>query len=236
MNLVIGAARNDPDVRVRGEALRFLAAMPGDQALSTIEEMARTPGNEELQRAAIAALARSDNPRARQSLRTIIERNDLSENLRIAALSSVDAEHSPDNGAYIRAVYPRLETPRLKAAAIRAVARIGGNDNDQWLLSVVRNQNEPVEVRAMALRYVGRSTIPIADLTRMYDVAGDRTLREQLISLYSQRAEPEATDKLLDIARTGTDPDLRRYAISALSRKNDPRTKKLLVEIIDKND
>jgi HEAT repeat protein len=70
----------------------------------------------------------------------------------------------------------------------------------------------------------------------MYDVAGDRPLREQLISLYSQRAEPEATDKLLDIARTGTDPDLRRYAISALSRKNDPRTKKLLVEIIDKND
>ena len=236
MNLVIGAARNDPDVRVRGEALRFLAAMPGDQALSTIEEMARTPGNEELQRAAIAALGRSDNPRARQSLRTIIERNDLSENLRIAALSCVDAEHSPDNGAYIRAVYPRLETPRLKAAAIRAVARIGGNDNDQWLLSVVRNQNEPVEVRAMALRYAGRSTIPIADLTKMYDVAGDRTLREQLISLYSQRAEPEATDKLLEIARTGTDPDLRRYAISALSRKNDPRTKKLLVEIIDKND
>jgi HEAT repeat protein len=116
------------------------------------------------------------------------------------------------------------------------VARIGGNDNDQWLLSVVRNQNEPAEVRALALRYAGRSTIPIADLTRMYDVAGDRPLREQLISLYSQRAEPEATDKLLDIARTGTDPDLRRYAISALSRKNDPRTKKLLVEIIDKND
>ena len=46
--------------------------------------------------------------------------------------------------------------------------------------------------------------------------------------------DAEATDKLLDIARTGTDPDMRRYAISALSRKNDPRTKKLLLEIIDK--
>jgi HEAT repeat protein len=234
MNLVMGAARNDPDIRVRGEALRFLAAMPGDQAISTIEEMARTPGNEELQRAAIAALGRSDNPRAKQSLRSIVERSDISENLRIAALSNIDAEHAPDNGAYIRAAYPRLETPRLKAAAIRAVSRVGGNDNDQWLLTIVRNQSEQVEVRAMALRYAGRSTITIADLARMYDVAGDRPLREQLISVYAQRAEPEATDKLLDIARTGTDPDLRRYAISALSRKNDPRTKKLLVEIIDK--
>jgi HEAT repeat protein len=234
MNLVISAARNDPDLRVRGEALRFLAAMPGDQAIATIEEMARTPGNEELQRAAIAALGRSDSPRAKQSLRSIVERSDLSEDLRISALSSIDAEHSPDNGAYIRAAYARLETPRLKGAAIRAVSRAGGSDNDQWLLTIVRNQNEAPEVRALALRYAGRSTIAIADLAKMYDVAGDRPLRQMLISLYAQRPEPEATDKLLDIARTGTDPDLRRYAISALSRKNDPRTKKLLVEIIDK--
>jgi HEAT repeat protein len=232
--LVMNSARNDPDMRVRADALRFLAAMPGDQAISTIEEMARTPGNEELQRSAIAALGRSDSPRARQGIRNIVERTDLSENLRAAALSSIDAEHTTDNGAYIRSVYPRLDTPRLKAAAIRAVSRVGGNDNDQWLLSIVRNPNEPADVRAMALSYAGRSTIPIADLTKMYDVAGDRPLREQLIRLYAQRQDPQATDKLLEIAKTGTDPDMRRYAISALSRKNDPRTRKLLLEIIDK--
>jgi HEAT repeat protein len=233
-DLVMSAARNDPDIRVRADALRFLAAMPGDQPVATIEEMARTPGNEELQRAAVAALGRSDSPRARQSLRNIIERTDLSESLRTTALSSVDADHVADNGAYIRSVYPKLDTPRLKAAAIRSLARIGGSDNDQFLLGVVRNQNESSEVRAMALRMAGRSSIPIADLAKMYDVAGDRQLREQLIALYARRDEPEATDKLLEIARSGTDPDMRRYAISALSRKNDPRTKKLLLEIIDK--
>ena len=234
MNLVMGAARNDPDIRVRSEALRFLAAMPGDQAISTIEEMARTPGNEQLQRAAISALGRSDSPRARQSLRAIIERADLSESLRATALASIDDDRTPDNGAYLRSLYPKLESPRLKASALRAIARIGGTDNEQWLLSVVRNQNEPVEVRAMALRYAGVSTIPIGDLVRMYDVADDRPLRMQLIQLYAQRSNPEATDKLLQIAKTGTDPDMRRMAISALSRKNDPRTKQLLLEIIDK--
>ena len=232
--LVIGAARNDPDLKVRSDALRFLAAMPGDESIATIEEMARTPGNEELQRAAIAALGRSDSPRARQSLRSIAERSDLPENLRITALTSVDADNAADNGAYIRALYPRLETPRLKQAAVRAAAQIGGTDNEQWLLSIVRNQSEPSDVRAMALRYAGRSAIPIGELTRMYDVAGDRRLREQLIALYSRSSEPAATDKLLEIARSGTDPDMRRYAISALARKNDPRTKKLLMEIIDK--
>ncbi len=234
MSLVMNTARTDPDTRVRAEALRFLAAMPGDQAVSTIEEIARTPGNEQLQRAAIMALGRSDSPRAHQSIRTIVERTDLDEELRATALASIDAEHTNDNGAYVRSIYPRLNTPRLKAAAIRAAASIGGPENDQWLLSIVRNTNEPADVRAMALRYAGRSSIPMADLARMYDVADARPLREQLVRLYAQRTEPEATDKLLDIARTGTDPDMRRLAISALSRKNDPRTRKLLLEIIDK--
>jgi HEAT repeat protein len=233
-DLVISAARNDPDIRVRADALRFLAAMPGDQPVATIEEMARTPGNEQLQRAAIAALGRSDSPRAQQSLRNIIERTDLSENLRATALVSIDADHVTDNGAYFRALYPKLETPQLKAAAIRSISRVGGNDNDQFLLSIVRNQNESADVRAAALRSLGRTTIPIGDLTKMYDAAGDRRLREQLISLYARRDEPEATDKLLEIARNGTDPDMRRYAIAVLSRKNDPRAKKLLLEIIDK--
>ena len=237
MNLVMMAARGDSDVRVRSDALRFLAAMPGDQAIATIEEMARTPGNEPLQRAAISALGRSDSPRARQSLRAVIERTDLSESLRASALSSLDGcecARTPDNGAYLRSLYPRLETSRLKSYALRAIARNGGTDNEQYLLTVVRNPNEPVELRAAALRYAGASTIPIGDLVRMYDVAGDRPLRMQLIQLYSQRTDPQATDKLLEIARKGTDPDMRRMAISALSRKNDPRTKQLLLEIIDK--
>jgi HEAT repeat protein len=219
---------------VRADALRFLAGMPGDQAVATIEAIARTPGNPDLQEAAVEALAKSDSPRARQSLRAIIERSDIIENLRATALSSVDADRTTDNGAYMRSIYPRLETPRLKVAAIRGIARIGGPENEQWLLSVVRNTNEVVDVRTMALRYAGRSTIAINDLVGMYDGASDRPLREALINLYAQRPEPASTDKLLEIARKGTDPDMRRRAIYALSRKNDPRTKQLLLEIIDK--
>jgi hypothetical protein len=56
----------------------------------------------------------------------------------------------------------------------------------------------------------------------------------RLISLYGSRKEPEAADKLAAIAKAGTDPEMRRMAISALSRKNDPRTRKLLLEILDK--
>ena len=231
--LIISSARNDTDPHVRSDALRWLAKMPGDQALATLEEIARTPGNESLQRSAVAALARSESPRARQAIRNIIERSDVPETLRATALSSVVGEQSADGGAYLRSVYPRLESSRLKLGAIRAIARIGGGENERWLLSIVRNQSEPLDVRSTALTYAARSTIPISDLVGMYDAAGERPLRTRLISLYGSRSEPEAADKLMAIAKTGTDPEMRRLAISALSRRNDPRTKKLLLEILD---
>ena len=40
--------------------------------------------------------------------------------------------------------------------------------------------------------------------------------------------------KLIDIVKTGTDPRLRNQAINALTRKKDPRSTRLLMEIIDK--
>jgi HEAT repeat protein len=232
--LIITSARNDADPHVRHEALRWLARMPGDEAIATLEEIVRNPGDESMRQSAVAALARSDSPRARQAIRNIIERSDVPESVRAKALSSIAKDESPDGGAYIRNVYPRLETPRLKLYAVRAVARIGGSENERWLLSIVRNQSEPLDLRSTALTYVGRSAIPIGDLVGMYDAAGDRPLRMRLISLYGSRKEPEAADKLAAIAKAGTDPEMRRMAISALSRKNDPRTRKLLLEILDK--
>jgi HEAT repeat protein len=68
----------------------------------------------------------------------------------------------------------------------------------------------------------------------MYDAADSRSMREQLISALGGRKEPEATEKLIDIARSSTDIDMRRLAINYLSRKNDPRANKALMELIEK--
>ena len=50
----------------------------------------------------------------------------------------------------------------------------------------------------------------------------------------SNRPEAAATDKLIDIIKTGTDSRLRQQAISALTRKKDPRATQLLIELIDR--
>src|SRR4029079_11824567 len=85
-----------------------------------------------------------------------------------------------------------------------------------------------------ALSRVASRKMPIADAVKLYGTVADREMRQPLIHIYRQRPEPEATDKLLDIVKNDTDYNLRRQAINAVTRKNDPRATKLLMELIDK--
>ena len=234
-SLVTTAAKYDPNDNVRAEAISYLPRMAGDGGLSALEDILRTSDDERIQRTAVRALMSSENPRARTSLRGLLERRDASEPLRIQVLEAYTKERStPDDAAFVRSLYNRAESERMKMAIIAAVARIGGKENQDWLAGLVKNTSESSQLRSAALQRLSRSDISISDLGRMYDAADSRSMREQLISALASRKEPEATDKLIDIARNSTDLEMRRMAINYLSRKNDPRATKLLMELIEK--
>lgn len=234
-SMLIAAAKSDPNAQIRAEAVSYLPRMPGDAGLSALEDILRTSDDERVQRTAVRALMASDNPRARNSLRGLLDRRDASEALRMQVLEAYSRDRNgTDDGSYLRALYSRSESERMKLAIIGALARIGGKDNQEWLAGLVRNTSESSQVRSAALQRLSRSDISVTEIGRMYDAADSRSMREQLISALGGRKEPEATDKLIDIARTSTDIDMRRLAINYLSRKNDPRASKALMELIEK--
>lgn len=144
-----------------------------------------------------------------------------------------DRRISSEDAAWLRGVYPRLETDRLKSAAASVLARAGDEATSSWLASMISREDEPAEVRANILQRLGRE-MPIAQLGRLYDGASSRSMRSEIVQVLGRRDEPAATDKLIEIVRNGTDPQLRRSAISALNNKKDPRTTQLLLELIDK--
>ena len=229
-------ALNDSEPEVRSTALQYLARSPSDIAVNTLDEVLRTSTDQGVLRTAARALAANPNPRAKQSVRALIERADAPERLRIEAVGGFEnSERTTDEDAtWLRNVYTKIDNPRVKARIARVIGQLGGDQNDQWLLGLMRNNDEPLEVRNAALQRVASRNMPIAEAVKLYGTVADRQLREQLISIYTQRKEPEATDKLLDIAKNDTDYNLRRQAIGAITRKNDPRAMKLLLEIIDK--
>ncbi|MBA3969231.1 MAG: HEAT repeat domain-containing protein, partial [Gemmatimonadetes bacterium] len=138
-----------------------------------------------------------------------------------------------DNAAFLRGLYPRLQSQRLKERTLFALSQMSGQGNDRWLMEIATNTREPVEMRKKALFWAGQGNAPIGELVNLYNRMPDREMREQLIFVYSQRRDRAATDKLIDIARREQDQALRKKALFWLGQSNDPRAAQALLEVIN---
>jgi HEAT repeat protein len=234
-SLLLAVAKYDPNASVRSEAISFLSRVPGDVGVNALEDMLRTEQDENIQRAVIRSLASSDNAKARASMRALIDRKDASPSLRAEAIRSFNSERAtPDDARYLRDLYGRADNDQVKLAIVDALARIGGPENEQWVLGIAMNGSEPSSMRAAALGRLTRSqSVSVASLSKLYDNAESYELRRRVIDVLAVRKEPEATDKLVDIVKNSTVPALRSQAINALTRKNDQRTTQLLMDILD---
>jgi hypothetical protein len=58
-------------------------------------------------------------------------------------------------------------------------------------------------------------------------------MQEQLIFVYSQRDEPVALEKLIEIAKKDPIPELRKRALFWIGQSDDPRAVQAIQDIID---
>ena len=130
-------------------------------------------------------------------------------------------------------LYGRLKEESLREKVLFSISQAGGQENARWLLGVAKDGRQPIELRKQALFWAGQSGASMTDLAAMYTATPDREMREQLIFVYSQRDEPAAVDKLLDIAKRKPDVELRKKALFWLGQSDDPRAAKALQDIIE---
>jgi TolA-binding protein/HEAT repeat protein len=235
VTLLITVAKVDPNYDVRTQAIQFLPRLPGDAPVAALEEILKSDTASQIQRAVVRALRSSDNPKTRLGMRSLVNRKDVNRSLRIEAIRSFDKERaSPEDIAWLRSVYPTAEDDQVRDAFINTIARYGGSENEQWVIGIARNVNETSQARSSAWSAVLRLNLPISDIIKLYDAADTRNTREQIINTLGNRNEPEATDKLIEIAKTRTDARSSISAINALQRKKDPRTLRLLADILEK--
>ncbi|HEV2643308.1 MAG TPA: HEAT repeat domain-containing protein, partial [Candidatus Elarobacter sp.] len=229
-----GPTCDEEDAQLRVEALNALVQMDPKSADPTITKVLarRDACDVPLRRGAIALIARSNDARSTELLINSA-RNDPALEVRAEAIRWLG--RAPDDKA--TAVLAEIATssdkpslkPSLQRIAVRALVSQQSPASRQAIRNLMTRADVPSDVRITALHYAGQSDMAIADLAKIYDASTDRSTRDEVISLLEQRQEPEAADKLIDIAHNGTDPDMRRRAIAALSRKKDPRTTKLLM-------
>jgi HEAT repeat protein len=231
---MVAIARDEGDnQQVRQQALSVLARLEHGAGIPALIDLSKQQGYSWLAKESIAALSRSGDPRARDFLRTALQRTDLSDDVMAQVIQSLGREYSTaQDAALLRAAYSRVNGERSRRAIIQSVAEVGGTENMRWLMSIARSDSANDSRRREALDGAVRAGVTSTELVQLYDATTDQRLKETVISQLVKISDDTAVKKLVDIVKTETNYNLRRSTISRLSNSEDPRVRQALKDII----
>lgn len=234
-DILLAAARNDPDVEVRRQAVFWLSQVHSEKALTALDSILHGSTDEEVQEKAIFALANTNTDRGNATLRSYAQSN-APEELRAKAVFWLgqSSHRSPENTAFLQSLFDKTSSEEIQNSIIQAMSETQGDEGARWMLGIVQNSKQPVEVRKKALFWAGqRHNMDINTLLALYPKLDDQELKEHFIFVLSERREAAAADKLIEIAKADKDVEMRKKALFWLAQKNDPRAKQLLMELIN---
>ena len=233
--LVAIARDEDDNQSVRQQAMRTLARLEHGTGTAALIELARDANRSWLAREALASLNSSGDPRARDYLRQVVRASSAADDVLAGAIRGLGGEYATgEDIRLIRDSYAKLPGERSREAAISSVATFGGTDNVRWLLSLARNPDQPSTTRRRAVQHAYRGGTPIAEIVKLYDETTDAQLKDALMSVMVESGEKAATDKLMQIARQDESSQMRRKAVSHLSRSSDERVKSFLAGMVER--
>ena len=233
-DILLDAARNDPDREVRLQAVFWLSQVNTPKAIDAIQEILNNTDDPSIQERALFALSQMRSARAGQILREWAMGN-RSLALREKAIFQLSQQRDPENGRFLRDMYTKVDDGRLKRQILFALSQRRGEGNEQWMLDVALDPKENLEVRKQALFFAGQNNgMQTQDLIGLYDKLSDRQLKEYTIFVFSQRRETAVVDKMMDIAKNDKDAEMRKKAIFWLGQSKDPRVAKFMMEIIER--
>lgn len=233
-DLMLEAARNDPDPEVRNQAVFWLSQTSGDRALPILESILDNPDDEQLHEQALFAVSQLDGPRGREILRDYARSSGARPELRQNAIFWLGQDESGESSAFLRGLWDSAPEPEVREAILFSMSQMDEAGNAGWLMDIALDESENVEVRKQALFMAGqRDDVDATDLIGVYDRAPDRELKQQALFVLSQSDAPAAFDKLLDVARNEDDAELRTNAIFWIGQSDDPRAEDVLLEILE---
>jgi HEAT repeat protein len=231
---LLRVAQTDPDAEVRQQAVFWLSQVRAPRATELLAGIVNGSGDRALKERAIFALSQQPSERAAQILREIAAREGSDDGLRERAIFWLGQRRNGESTAFLRDLYGRLRSTELRERVLFSLSQQREPASQRWLLDIAQDPRESIELRKKALFWASQAGVGIQELGSFYGRVTERALREQLVFVLSQRREPEAVDRLIDVARRDPDPELRKKAIFWLGQSRDPRATTFLTTLLDR--
>src|SRR3989475_3735470 len=228
-DILLDVAQHDPDSEVRQQAVFWLSQVPTERAVGMLDSILKSTSDEELQDKAIFALSQQRNPRAGEILRAYADRPGAPAKARLKAIFWLGQRPSPENAAFLRALYAKLAEPDLKEKVIFSLSQMHGEENLRWMMDIALNEREDIEMRKKALFWAGQSGANLDQLVALYDRLQNQEMKEQLVFVYSQRRGAPPPRKLSGTARPRTNRGARGKAPVRIGQARHPLAANMVV-------
>ena len=238
-DLLIEVARDHPDARTRQWAVTQLANFESPEVAEVLVRFLRESEDHEMQDAAIYGLYHQESDDATQAL--IDFASDESKAKMPRQRAAVLLAERAAQGALGR-IFNGLNSNDIKRSYLGVVgARVESGEQGvaSWLLPVVVDAGQSEDVRAAALEAWSRQpSLDLEEVARTYEMLESAELRDQFLYALYQQAESDeenadaVIDKMIELARQETDPEVRKRAIYWLGRTGSERAVAFLMEIL----
>ena len=203
-------------------AVNSLLNSDPEKAIPILEKLLQGPSSPKLRERAVFVLAQSDSPRARQLLKEIARGTSTPE-LQGKAIQYLGVMGGAESRATLTEVYAASGDVDVKRRILRAFMVSG--DKQPLLTAAQSEQN--AELRVEAVRQLGVMGAN-DELWQIYQKESAVPVKKQI--LQAMFVGGNAT-RMIELARTEKEPDLRTTAVRNLGLMGGPKTGEALVEI-----
>ena len=217
----VGAqAQADEDLKLI--AINALAQSDPTQAVPLLEKLLAGTASPRLKSRALYVLAQINTPRAREVVTSIAKGSSIPE-LQSRAIQYLGAEGGRESRATLAEIYSSSTDVDVKRRILRAFAQAGEKDR---VLAAAQTEQNP-ELRAEAVRQLGQMGAN-DELWLMYQKDTSVDVKRQILSAMQVSGN---TTRMVEIARTEKDPDLRLRAVRNLGVMGGKAAADALLEI-----
>ncbi len=218
-------AQDDEDLKLM--AINSLMHSNAERAVPMLEQVLNSSASPRLKERALFVLAQSGSPQARQTIINYAKGSGNPE-IQSKAINYLGLFGGADSGAALAEIYRTSQDVAVRKQVINAWFLKG---DAARITELAKTEKNP-ELRREAITRLGMMGKRTAgELRSLYSSEPDKQLKKAVLNAFFVQGNAQA---LIQIARTETDPELKRAAVSKLSVMDSKEAADYMMEVLQK--
>jgi len=214
------ASQDDEDLKLM--ALRGLMNSDPDQALPVLEKMLSGTNSPKVKDRALFVLSQSHSPKAQEIIANVAKGN-ANPDLQMRAIRYLGVMGNAASRTLLADIYKSSSDVAVKRQILRSYMQSGDRER---LFGLAKGESDQT-LRAEAVRQLGVMNAR-AELQQLYSTESSVEVRKQILQAMFVGGD---ADRLIELAKSEKEPELRRVAIRNLGLMKRPGPSEVLVSI-----